>query len=262
MKRQISKEGLVQGMGNRTYGYGGRVKRRKSIRAFLALILALAVVLSWFWSFFKVQSVEVTGTTHYSKEQIEDIFLQGPMAENSVLAPLFCSRDQTEEISFIDAVDVSYVDPGSILITVTEKQSVGCVRYLDCYIYFDREGTAIESSVEKEDGVLYFEGIELGSVCLEQPLFAGDESFLRAAVSLSQMTQKGMRIPDRIQLDRKDNFTLTYGDISVKLGKARELDDKIDRMGAILPMLEGKKGILHLENVTSEKKTVTFEEDK
>lgn len=250
--------GLAQRMRNRTYRYAGK-ENRKGHRVKILLLLATLGALLWFWFFFKIQEVEVAGSAHYSKEQIEKIALKGPLAENSVLAPLLCSRDHTEEISFIDAVEVSYVAPGSVLISVKEKQSIGCVRYLDCFVYFDREGTAIESSVNRDENILYFQGMEPESVCLNQPLFEKDESFLAMAVSLSQMIQKDIRKPESIRLDEKSKLILSYGSIQVRLGGEQYLDDKIERMAAILPLLEGSQGTLHLENVTSERKTITFE---
>lgn len=248
----------MQRMRNRTYYYAGK-ENKKSHKIRIMVLLAALGALLWFWFFFKIQEVEVTGSTHYSEEQIEKIALRGPLAENSVLAPLLCSREHTEEISFIDAMEVSYVKPGSVLISVKEKQAIGCVRYLDCFVYFDREGTAIESSVDQDKKVLYFAGMEPESMCLDQPLFEKKESFLSTAVSLSQMIQKNVQKPESIQLDEKSKIILSYGDIQVNLGKDQSLDDKIERMAVILPLLEGRQGTLHLENVTSERKTITFE---
>lgn len=245
-------------MRNRTYYHAGREKKKKHTIAGVILLLTAGALL-WAWSFFKIQDVDVVGSTHYSEEQIRKIVLRGPLAENSVLAPLLCSRDQTEEISFIDAVEVSYIKPHEVLISVKEKQSIGCVRYLDCYVYFDQEGRVIESSVEKNGEILYYEGLEPDHICMDQLLTVKNERFLDTAISLFRIFQTDLQDPDRIQMDEKSMLTLFYGDIQVRLGKDKYLDDKMARMGAILPMLEGQKGTLHLENITAEKKTITFE---
>ena len=79
------------------------------------------------------------------------------------------------------------------------------------------------------------------------------------AVNLFQIFQTGVADPDRIRIDGKSALTLFYGEIQVMLGKDKYLDDKMARVDAILPILEGKKGTLHMENITSERKTVTFE---
>lgn len=245
-------------MRNSTYRHAGRKKKKTHTGAIILLLLALGALL-WFWVFFRIQDVKVVGSTHYSEEQIRNIVLRGPLAENSVLAPLLCSRDRTEEISFIDAVEVSYMGPHEVLISVKEKQSIGCVRYLDCYVYFDHEGIVTESSVERNKDVPYFEGMEPDSVCIDQPLPAKDQHFLETAASLFQIFQTGVKVPDRIQMEDRSMIVLIYGEIQVRLGKDKYLDDKMARMEAILPILEGQKGTLHLESVTSEKKTITFE---
>lgn len=244
-------------MRNRTYTHVGRNKNHR-IAAIIALLLLGAV--GWFFIFFRVRNVEVAGSTHYSDEQVKDIVLKGPLADNSILAPFFCSRKNTGEISFIDAVEVSYVEPDTILIGVKEKQSIGCVRYLDCYVYFDREGTAIESSVERDENIPYYAGMEPSSICLNQPMQLKDGAFLRVAVSLFQMFQESIQPPDYISVEEQSKIILVYGDVQADLGKDEYLDDKISRMAAILPQLGGRKGILHLENVTSERKNITFED--
>ena len=45
------------------------------------------------------------------------------------------------------------------------------------------------------------------------------------------------------------------------LGKDEYLEDKMNRVLAILPKLSGQKGILHMENVTENSKIITFEKD-
>ena len=244
-------------MRNRTYTHVGRNKNHR-ITAIILLLLFGAT--GWFFIFFLFRNVEVAGSTHYSDEQVKDIVLKGPLADNSILAPFFCSRKSTGEISFIDAVEVSYVEPDTILIGVKEKQSIGCVRYLDCYVYFDREGTAIESSVERDENIPYYAGMEPSSICLNQPIQLKDGVFLRVAVSLFQMFQENVQPPDYVSVDEQSKIMLVYGEVQVNLGKNECLDDKISRMSAILPQLGGRKGILHLENVTSERKNITFED--
>ena len=84
---------------------------------------------------------------------------------------------------------------------------------------------------------------------------------LTTAVALSTIFQKNDAIPDHIEFDTSYQITLTYGDIRVMLGKDEYLEDKMTRVSAILPKLSGKKGILHLENVNDNSKTITFEQD-
>ena len=38
-----------------------------------------------FFSYYKVDTVEVRGTSHYTDEEVKNMVLRGPMASNSVL---------------------------------------------------------------------------------------------------------------------------------------------------------------------------------
>ena len=65
--------------------------------------------------------------------------------------------------------------------------------------------------------------------------------------------------PDHIQFDSSYSISLIYGDITVQLGKDADLEEKMNRVIAILPKIQGKKGILHMESVATESNT--FEEE-
>ena len=75
---------------------------------------------------------------------------------------------------------------------------------------------------------------------------------------MSTIFQKNEMIPDHIQFDSSYSISLIYGDITVQLGKDEDLEEKMNRVIAILPKLTGKKGILHMESVSTD--TNTFEE--
>ena len=142
-----------------------------------------------FFSYYKVDTVEVRGTSHYTDEEVKNMVLRGPMASNSVLAPLLYSTTNTEDIAYVDAFKVTQLNRNTICISVKEKKTVGCIRYLD------------------------------------------------SSYSIS----------------------LIYGDITVQLGKDADLEEKMNRVIAILPKIQGKKGILHMESVATESNT--FEEE-
>ena len=84
---------------------------------------------------------------------------------------------------------------------------------------------------------------------------------MNTAVSLARIFEKNESIPDNISFDDNYQITLQYGDIRVELGQDQYLEDKMEKVIAILPLLDGKKGTLHLENVSDSMQKVTFEED-
>lgn len=234
-------------------------KKTKKITAYIVGLglLAAAVV---FFTYYKVDSVQVRGTTHYSDEEVKKMVLRGPLVSNSVLAPMIYSTTDTDDVAFVDAFKVTQINRSTICISVKEKKPVGCIHYLDSYVFFDRNGIFVEGSKTRDESVPYFDGIQVNSVVMDEKLDIKGDSVLNTAVALSTIFQKNEMIPDHIQFDSSYSISLIYGDITVQLGKDEDLEEKMNRVIAILPKLTGKKGILHMESVSTD--TNTFEEEK
>ena len=234
------------------------MRRRKIIGILAAILLAGAF---FFFTFFRVTKVEVLGTTRYSAEEVKEMALTGAFTDNSVLAVMLHGTIDVENVPFIEGFNITMQDRNTICISVREKKVVGCIPYLDNYIYFDRNGIFVEGSHTRDESVPFFDGIEVNHVVLNEKIPMKGSSILTTAVALSTIFQKNQTIPDHISFDANSQITLTYGDIEVILGKDEYLEDKMTRVFAILPKLEGQKGILHLETVNDSSKTITFERD-
>ena len=239
-------------------GFGINKKIVLGILAGFLLLCMFGIV--FFFSYFKVVNVEVRGSTRYSDEEIENLVLQGPFAGNSVLAPMFCSEDNVKSLFFVDGYSVTRLSRDSIVISVREKKPVGCIAYLDSYIYFDRNGYFVEGSRNLEQKIPFFHGIEVDNVVEDKKLtMRSAQTVLNTAVTLSTIFQKNDDLPEYVELGENNQINLVYGKITVMLGQANYLEDKMARVIAILPKIEGEEGILHLESVTDHVKTITFE---
>lgn len=233
-------------------------KTKKIIAGVIGAGILVAMIA--FFSYYKVDSVEVRGTSHYTDEEVKKMVLRGPLASNSVLAPLFYSTTNTDDIIYVDAFKVTQLNRSTICISVKEKKIVGCIKYLDSYIYFDRNGIFVEGSQTRDETVPYFDGIQVNKIVMDEKLDIKGDTVLNTAVALSTIFQKNDMIPDHIQFDSSYSISLIYGDITVQLGKDENLEEKMNRVIAIMPKIQGKKGILHMESVSTD--TNTFEEEK
>lgn len=223
--------------------------------------LAAAVLVGGiaFFSYYKVDHVEVMGCSHYTEEEVKSMVLRGPLASNSVLAPLVYTKKENTGVAFVEGFTVTQINRSTICISVKEKKPVGCIPYLDSYIYFDRNGIFIEGSETRDESVPYFDGIQVDHVVMNEKLPIKGNTVLNTAVALSTIFQKNQMIPDHIQFDDNYQISLIYGDIVVQLGKDENLEEKMTRVIAILPQITGKKGILHMESVATASNT--FEEE-
>ena len=104
-------------------------RTKKMLAGMIGVGVMVAVIV--FFSYYKVDTVEVRGTSHYTDEEVKNMVLRGPMASNSVLAPLLYSTTNTEDIAYVDAFKVTQLNRNTICISVKEKKTVGCIRYHD-----------------------------------------------------------------------------------------------------------------------------------
>lgn len=227
----------------------------------LIVVLQLAGVI-FFFTYYQVDEVQVMGSSHYSEKQIKKMVLRGPMASNSILAPIIYTKKNTKDVPFVEGYTVTRLNRHTICVSVKEKDIVGCIPYLDSYIYFDRNGTFIESATERNEKIPFFDGIKVKHVIYNEELPIKDKMVMNTAVALSTIFQKNDKIPDHIEFSDDGQISLLYGDITVKLGKDEYLEDKMTRVLAILPLISDKKGILHAENVNDNSKMITLEQEK
>lgn len=234
-------------------------KNQLKVTGLIAVLLLAGVI--FFFTYYQVDEVQVMGSSHYSEKQIKKMVLRGPMASNSVLAPLIYTKKNTKDVPFVEGDTVTRLNRHTICVSVKEKDIVGCIPYLDSYIYFDRNGTFIESSTERNEKIPFFDGIKVKHVIYNEELPIKDKMVMNTAVALSTIFQKNDKIPDHIEFSDDGQISLLYGDITVKLGKDEYLEDKMTRVLAILPLISDKKGILHAENVNDNSKMITLEQE-
>ena len=232
--------------------------RKLVIGSVAVVVLAVAV---FFFTFFHVKTVEIIGNDHYTEDELKEKILKGSMTSNAILAPLFYSKNAAEELPYIESFNVRRSGRNKLIISVKEKSVVGCIPYLDSYVYFDSNGYFVEGSKTRDTKVAFFDGIQPKKVVMEEKLPI-KETVLNTAVALSTIFAKNDMVPDHIMFDDSYEISLLYGDITVQLGKDEYLEDKMTRAIAILPQLEGQKGILHMENISRNSKTVTFEAEE
>lgn len=234
------------------------ISTRKLVIGSAAIAVLAAVI--FFFAFFQVKTVEVMGSDHYSEDELKEKILKSPMTSNTILAPLFYAKDAAENLPYVESFNVRRSGRSKLIISVKEKNVVGCIPYLDSYVYFDRNGYFVEGSKTRDTRVAFFDGIQVKKVVMNEKLPI-KETVMNTAIALSTIFAKNDMVPDHIMFDENYEISLLYGDVTVQLGKDQYLEDKMTRAIAILPQLSGQKGILHMENISRNSKTVTFETD-
>ena len=230
------------------------------IAAVLAVILAAAVILAV--TLFQIRDVEVTGNSHYSEQEIIDRVITDKYSSNSLYLYLKYQYLETTPIPFVDKVEISLRGPGEVGIRVYEKSIVGYVAYMGANFYFDKDGVVVESSSEETEGIPCISGLKFDSLALYQKLSVKDDSIFQRILDITQLVKKYELSPDQIEFGSNQNLTLYFDQVRIALGNSGSLDEKVGRLHELYPDLEGRSGVLRMENYTEDSKFISFEQDE
>lgn len=243
-----------------------RKQRNKKKLNFKWIILAgaailLALLLFIALGFFKIRQVDVTGNSYYTAQEVETLVIGDKTNPLSLM--LFYDYLGGKEIPFIDRVEVSLVSYDHVKIRVYEKTMIGYVEYMGSNLYFDKDGTVVESSAEILEGIPCIKGLKFDTLTLYQPLNVSNEGVFDLLLSMTQMMKKYELDPDVITLQNQGTeVMLTFGNVRVNLGAKDHMDEKAARIKTLLPELEDKSGVLHMEEYTGESTIISFIKDK
>lgn len=241
-------------------------KLRNGKRTIIIILIVVAVLvalggLGWYvWDSHTVLTTYVEGNVHYTQEEIIALVMDGALSKNSLYLSMKYKNRSMEDIPFLDAMDVKVLAPDTIKITVYEKALAGYVKYMDTYVYFDKDGYVVESSAIPTAGIPQVTGLNFDYIILGQPLPVSEEheEVFGTILNLTNLLKKYELSADRIFFHSNSEITVYFGDVKVALGNESDrLEDKLMCLPKMLPGLEGKNGTLQMETY-NEKGDYTF----
>ena len=229
-------------------GYGRRRGRGKTAAIVLGVILAIVLLIGILLFATQIKEIEVTGNQHYTEEQIIDLIFDEKWSKNSAYCYYENKFQEPKSIPFIEEYKVEFQSPSKVRVVVFEKSVVGYVSYMSSYMYFDKDGIIVESSVEQLPGIPWITGMEFGHIVLHQPLPVANQDIFDQILNLTQvLSVNGVRV-DNINYNSFLEAELTIGDIIVELGNDDDLNGKVSELSDILPELTGLSGTLYLDS--------------
>jgi len=212
-------------------------------------IVVLAVIL--ILKYCKVTTIFVDGNVHYSDDEIAAMVMDGKLGDNSVYLSIKYRNKEIKDVPFVETMSVSIESADTIRITVYEKTLAGYVEYLDRYLYFDREGTVVESSQAKTIGVPLVTGISFSHAVLYEPLPVENINVFEEVLDVTQLMNKYELSVDRIHFTPNYELILYFNDIEVDIGNDDFIDEKVMVLPDILGKLSGKSGVIDLTEYES-----------
>ena len=167
--------------------YRDRSKIIRRIVIIGILLLALGGGAVALHSVYTVRTVYVEGNVHYTEDEIMEIVMSGPLGDNSLYLSLKYRDRGIQDIPFVDVMNVSILAPDTIKITVYEKALAGYVKYLDTYMYFDKDGYVVESSGIRTQGIPQITGLSFDHVVLGEQLPVEDPQVFSRIMDLTKL---------------------------------------------------------------------------
>lgn len=221
----------------------GRVFTLRGILLMLASILAVstAVILM----LFNFETATIYGNTKYSREQIESFITRGTLGENTFVMALKYHHRKVSGIPFVDRIDIDIVNPSTVRVNITEKPSDGCIVYKGNNVYFSRDGIiqTVSGRTVKEATVV--NGVVLTHSKMGAQILAKNQLGLDLSLELMRAAYKYGIHADSIDVDSRNNLTVSFGDVMIRVGKTG-YDQKMFRLHQIYPYLEGRSGVISM----------------
>lgn len=237
------------------------LRRRRRKRALLCFylftffaVVTAAVVLS-LTVLFKIESIQVNGTSRYSAEQI--IGASGiKTGENLFLAKTGqAARSIEQKLPYLAFASVSRKIPAQIVITVQEAKPAGAMEYEGKYVVLATDGKVMELDDRIPENCPSIKGVKLSGAEPGKAIVFADSTQKSVYESLvSAITQTGFEKITQIDLTQSYKIQITYDNrIVMNLGSGSDFIYKL-RFGKTILDQQGikqdERGVLNLSIVT------------
>lgn len=228
----------------------------------MVIVLFLVVLLGiggYIKTAYTIRTVYVEGNVHYTEEEIKAMVMKGLFGDNSLYLSFKYKNRGLEGIPFVDVVDVNILSPDTVKIIVYEKTLTGYVKYLDTYVYFDRDGYVVESSSMRTLGVPQITGLEFDHIVAGEKLPVEDDVIFKSILNITKLLQKYNLSADKIYFKKSGEVTVYFEGVKVALGDdASTLEDKLMLLPEFLPLLAGRSGVLQMQTYDEDSGKYTF----
>ncbi|MCI8668333.1 MAG: cell division protein FtsQ [Lachnospiraceae bacterium] len=202
--------------------------------------------------------IEIRGNKKYTKEEMTAYIFKSDLDRNPFVLYYKTKFGKQEKIPFVDEYDVEFTSLQKIKITVYEKKIIGYVQYKGVNMYFDKDGTIVESSTEEIENIPRITGLKFDYIVLDETLPVGDEKIFHLILDVTQALAKYEVGVDRIFISEKQEVTLYMEQVVVELGKYQDIAEKIQSLADMLPNLSGLSGTLNMKEYDEKGNGYTF----
>ena len=127
-----------------------KLSGKKILLGIVAVLILTVVIIA---GTCKTKQIKISGLSYYTEAEVKKAVVENGYIDNSVAYFLKCKIASPDLLPFIDSIHVRINRPDTITVEVKEKKRAGCLLYNGKYVYFDKNGYALESYEKKYDDV-------------------------------------------------------------------------------------------------------------
>ena len=227
------------------------------MKRFLIVFAALLLLMGIVTCILPIKDFSIEGeNSYYSPNELKEKILEGK-SDRALIYFLQEKFTKHRTIPFIEKYTVSFRGFRHVTAKVYEKSVIGFMRFQQYYLYFDWDGTLVESSEMRLPGIFEVTGFDNDHAVVGEKIKVADPDSFSSILTISQFLDS-----NKVKLDGKETLladqaerihfstagvSVIFGDITVLLGSGKDLEAKLSVMCDTLPELYGRKGTLYLD---------------
>ena len=216
------------------------VIKRISIRL-MKLIIFIGIPMAVFIYTFQLKNITVTGSMHYSEDEIIPYLVNTKADKNTLIFYLKNKYFEDIRIPFVEKLSFEWVDIHSLNIKVYDKKITGCIEFMGDYLYFDKDGIIVESTSKRIAGIPLVKGLKYHKIVLNEKLEVQKDELYDVILNLTQQIEKYQLDVDIISFNNEYEVTLDLGDIKALIGRRGTYDEILAKLKNIIKEANGRK---------------------
>ena len=217
-----------------------RKKRRRKKQGLGVALLSLFVVFLVFFFFLKVLTIDevmVTGTSHYTEEEIKE--MTGIKEGVNLLQVYMGQRKTYSKYLYLKHLNIAYHDFSKVTISVEEKTIAGYIPFMESYICIDKEGFVLDYISEPTKGYPVIEGVTVDAFVLGEKIQLSETLLQSFLMLYRSKEQYGLKIDKIIFEDNKlSKITLYIGRLKINFGGIEGFNEKLIKLKDYLPKVD------------------------
>ncbi|NLL00770.1 MAG: hypothetical protein GX271_08950 [Clostridiales bacterium] len=205
----------------------------------LTIFLILPIMI--FLYVFQLKNINVTGSSRYNEQQIMERLISTKADKNTLILYLKYKYFTNVRIPFVEKLSFELVDRNSINIRVYDKRIIGCIEFMGDYLYFDKDGIIVESTLNRLEDIPLIKGLKYQKIVLNEKLEVQKEELYDVILNMTQQIEKRELKVDTITFNNNYEVTVDLGDIKAMLGKRSTYDEILAKLKNITLKAKGQK---------------------